>query len=117
MTWVSVWRQFTCSAAQQLTGAIRDPACVDLGLCGRSDLKTREDLCGAFPGPSLRNVTLRQVCFHNGRYCSLKGALTLTLQRDTCPERWYPRRADGSIDKFDDLPAFLATLEDRWSAR
>lgn len=31
------------------------------------------------------------------------------MQRDTHPERWYPRRANGSIEKFDDLPA-------RWHA-
>jgi len=89
--------------------ANRDPAYFDLGLCGRPDLKTREDLCGAFRVPSLRNVTLRQVYFHNGRYRSLKDAVTFYVQRDTHPERWYPRRADGSVDKFDDLPA-------RWHA-
>jgi len=89
--------------------ANRDPTYFDLGLCARPDLKAREDLCGAFRVPSLRNVTLRQVYFHNGRYRSLKDALNFYVQRDTHPERWYPRKADGSIDKFDDLPA-------RWHA-
>ena len=89
--------------------ANRDPTYFDLGLCARPGLHTREDLCGAFRVPSLRNVTLRQVYFHNGRYRSLKDALNFYVQRDTHPERWYPRKADGSIEKFDDLPA-------RWHA-
>ena len=25
-------------------------------------------------------------------------------RRETDPGRWYPRKADGSIDKYDDLP-------------
>ena len=29
------------------------------------------------------------------------------VQRDVFPEKWYPRLADGSIDKFNDLPAAL----------
>lgn len=81
-----------------------DPAYFDLGLCGRPELRTREDLCGAFKVPSLRNVAVRPVFFHNGRFGSLKDALTFYVQRDTAPEKWYPRKADGSIDKFDDLP-------------
>ena len=27
------------------------------------------------------------------------------MQRDTNPEKWYPQRADGTVDTFDDLPA------------
>jgi cytochrome c peroxidase len=27
------------------------------------------------------------------------------VQRDTNPEKWYPRDANGSVRKFDDLPA------------
>jgi len=81
-----------------------DPAYFDLGLCGRPDLQGREDLCGAFKVPSLRNVALRPVLFHNGKFKSLKDALTFYVQRDTSPEKWYPRNADGSVNKFDDLP-------------
>ena len=81
-----------------------DPAYFDLGLCGRPELRSREDLCGAFKVPSLRNVAVRPVFFHNGRFSSLKEALTFYVQRDTAPEKWYPRKGDGSIDKFDDLP-------------
>jgi cytochrome c peroxidase len=83
-----------------------DPAHFDLGLCARPDglLAARTDLCGAFKVPSLRNVALRQAYFHNGRFKTLKDALTFYVQRDTNPEKFYPRKADNSIDKFDDLP-------------
>lgn len=82
-----------------------DPAFYDLGLCGRPDLAARTDLCGAFKVPSLRNVALRKVYFHNGRFTTLKDVVTFYVQRDTHPEKWYPLNADGSVNKFDDLPA------------
>ena len=82
-----------------------DPAFYDLGLCGRDDLAARADLCGAFKVPSLRNVAQRHVFFHNGRFNTLKDALTFYVQRDTNPEKWYPLNADGTVQKFDDLPA------------
>lgn len=82
-----------------------DPAYFDLGLCGRADLQSREDLCGAFKVPSLRNVAMRQVFFHNGKFKSLKDALTFYVQRDTNPEKWYSLNPDGTVNKFDDLPA------------
>ena len=85
-----------------------DPAYFDLGLCQRADLAGRADLCGAFKVPSLRNVALRQAFFHNGRFKSLKEALTFYVQRDTAPAKWYPRAADGTVRKFDDLPAAYA---------
>ena len=81
-----------------------DPAHHDLGLCGRPGLASRADLCGAFKVPSLRNVALRGAYFHNGRFTSLKEAVTFYVQRDTNPARWYPLNADGSVNKFDDLP-------------
>lgn len=82
-----------------------DASYFDLGLCERADLAARKDLCGSFKVPSLRNVAKRQVFFHNGRFTSLKDVLTFYAQRDTHPEKWYPRDADGSVRKFDDLPA------------
>jgi len=82
-----------------------DPAYFDLGLCERADLADRTDLCGAFKVPSLRNVALRRAYFHNGRFSTLKDVVTFYVQRDTQPEKWYPRKADGTVDKFDDLPA------------
>jgi len=81
-----------------------DPAYYDLGLCARADMQGRTDLCGAFKVPSLRNVALRRSFFHNGRFHTLKEALTFYVQRDTNPEKWYPLNADGSVKKFDDLP-------------
>lgn len=83
-----------------------DPGYYDLGLCAREggDLAARADLCGAFKVPSLRNVAARQAFFHNGRFKTLKDALTFYVQRDTQPEKWYPLNADGTVKKFDDLP-------------
>jgi cytochrome c peroxidase len=81
-----------------------DPGYFDLGLCERAELAARRDLCGAFKVPTLRNVALRQVFFHNGRFSTLKDALTFYVQRDTHPEKWYPLDADGTVRKFDDLP-------------
>jgi cytochrome c peroxidase len=88
-----------------------DPAYVDLGLCEREELSGRTDLCGAFKVPSLRNVALRKALFHNGRFATLKEALTFYEQRDTNPDKFYPRGGDGSVVKFDDLPvAFAANV-------
>lgn len=81
-----------------------DPTYFDLGLCQRPDLAGRPDLCGAFKVPSLRNVAQRRVLFHNGRFTSLRDALTFYVQRDTNPEKFYPVGEDGQVRKFDDLP-------------
>jgi cytochrome c peroxidase len=83
-----------------------DPSFYDLGLCARAggDLATKPELCGKFKVPSLRNVALRKVFFHNGGFTSLKEVLSFYVTRDTTPERWYSRKADGSVNKFDDLP-------------
>jgi cytochrome c peroxidase len=83
-----------------------DPAYFDLGLCGpaRSDLAGRTDLCGAFKVPTLRNVATRQVFFHNGLFRNLRDALRFYVRRDTNPDEFYPRDANGIVDKFDDLP-------------
>ena len=88
-----------------------DPTFFDLGLCARADgaLAARTDLCGAFKVPSLRNVALRQALFHNGRFKTLKDALAFYVQRDTNPEKFYPRKDDGTVDKFDDLPEAYKT--------
>jgi cytochrome c peroxidase len=78
----------------------------DLGICGptRSDQQAQTQYCGMFRTPSLRNVAQRSVFFHNGRYHSLREVMEFYNFRDTQPERIYPRRADGSIDVFDDVP-------------
>jgi len=95
-----------------------DPAFYDLGLCARpaGDLANRADLCGAFKVPSLRNVALRKAFFHNGFFKSLQSALTFYVQRDTQPEKWYPLKADGSVDKFNDLPDPYKTNVNRTEA-
>jgi cytochrome c peroxidase len=84
-----------------------DPAYHDLGLCGplRTDFLDRSDYCGLFKTPSLRNVAMRQSFFHNGAFHDLRKVVAFYATRDTNPEHWYPRAADGGIDAYDDLPA------------
>lgn len=91
----------------KLIPATADPAYFDLGLCGpdRTDLATRTDLCGAFKVPTLRNVATRHVFFHNGAFNNLLDVVRFYVTRDTNPERWYPVGADGTVQKFNDLPA------------
>ena len=83
-----------------------DPKYFDMGLCGpdRTDLKDKTEYCGRFKTPSLRNVATRQVFFHNGGFTSLEQVMKFYVQRDTQPQKWYPRDADGSVRKYDDLP-------------
>jgi cytochrome c peroxidase len=78
----------------------------DLGLCGplRSDFAKEGGYCGLFRTPSLRNVALRRRFFHNGAMKSLEQVLDFYAERDTHPERFYPRARDGQVRKFDDLP-------------
>jgi cytochrome c peroxidase len=82
------------------------PTYFDLGLCGpwRSDLKTQSEYCGMFRTPTLRNVALRRVFFHNGVIHRLDDAVRFYALRDTEPQRWYPSTSSG-VQKFDDLPA------------
>jgi cytochrome c peroxidase len=79
----------------------------DLGICGpqRTDMKAATQYCGMFLTPTLRNVATRQTFFHNGVYRTLEQVVDFYNFRDTRPERIYPRRRDGAIAKFDDLPA------------
>lgn len=85
----------------------RDPSVFDLGLCQRPDgsLRQRTDLCGAFKVPTLRNVAIKKVFFHNGQIKSLSEALHFYVERDTHPQRWYPTRPQGPVAVFNDLPA------------
>jgi len=87
--------------------ANKDPAYFDLGLCGplRTDFKDRAEYCGQFRTPTLRNVALRRSFFHNGAMHSLAEVMDFYVERDTDPGKWYPRAADGTVAKFDDLPA------------
>jgi cytochrome c peroxidase len=81
-----------------------DPAFFDLGLCGpvRKDLDSRREYCGFFRAPTLRNVALRRVFFHNGVFHRLTDAVAFYAERDRHPRRWYPK---GHVD---DLPADVA---------
>jgi cytochrome c peroxidase len=56
-----------------------------------------------FKTPTLRNVAIRKVFFHNGKMKSLREVLNFYNTRDTQPERWYPV-VGGVVQKFDDLP-------------
>lgn len=93
--------------------ANRDPAFVDLGLCGplRSDLGDHPAYCGLFKTPSLRNVATRGAFFHNGVFHRLEDAVRFYAQRDTHPERFYSRGPNNQVLAFDDLPeAYRANL-------
>jgi cytochrome c peroxidase len=78
----------------------------DLGLCGplRTDLADKKEYCGLFRSPSLRNVATRRVFFHNGVFHRLDDVVRFYAERDTQPQKWYSRDANGVTMKFDDLP-------------
>jgi cytochrome c peroxidase len=80
----------------------------DLGICG--PLRDNGGLnlsgvCGQFKVPTLRNIALTAPYFHNGEFATLEQAIGFYVRRDTNPEQFYPTLADGSVTKFDDLPA------------
>jgi cytochrome c peroxidase len=87
--------------------ANRDGSYYDLGLCGplRTDLADKKEYCGLFRTPSLRNVATRRVFFHNGVFHRLEDVVRFYAERDTRPQEWYSREANGVTRKFDDLPA------------
>jgi cytochrome c peroxidase len=84
-----------------------DPKYYDLGLCGplRQDMLKKQEYCGFFRSPTVRNTAIREVYFHNGAFTSLREVLHFYNERDLYPEKYYPRNADGSVHRFDDLPA------------
>ncbi|KWC81210.1 cytochrome-c peroxidase [Burkholderia cepacia] len=83
----------------------RDPRFHDLGACGpeRTDLKGRDEFCGLFRTPSLRNVALRKTFFHNGVYHTLEDVMRFYVERDIHPEKFYPV-VHGKVQIYDDLP-------------
>jgi cytochrome c peroxidase len=83
-----------------------DPLFYDMGLCGpeRKDLADHKEYCGLFRVPSLRNVALRRVFFHNGAFSDLEHVMAFYVERDTNPAKWYPK-VRGRAVAFDDLPA------------
>lgn len=85
----------------------KNPHYYDMGLCGpfRKGATSRNPAdCGLFRTPSLRNVAIRHVFFHNGRFHSLREALEFYVERDTNPRKWYPVGPNGKVEKFNDLP-------------
>ncbi|MES1196199.1 MAG: cytochrome c peroxidase, partial [Steroidobacter sp.] len=90
--------------------ANKDPNYFDLGLCGplRTDLADRNELCGAFKVPTLRNVAVTAPYFHNGKFNTLREVVSFYVRRDTNPEEFYPLGANGLPQKFNDLPAEYA---------
>ena len=48
-----------------------------------------------FKTPTSRNAAMRRVFFHNGVFHTF---------RDPNPEKIYPRAADGTVQKFNDVP-------------
>lgn len=90
-----------------------DPRFFDLGLCGplRTDFAGKPEAadakgyCGRFRTPSLRNVALRKVFFHNGVVRSLDEAVRFYATRDTDPRHWYSRDPRGKVLRYDDLPS------------
>jgi cytochrome c peroxidase len=85
--------------------ANKDPAFHDMGLCGplRKDLAAHAEYCGQFRVPTLRNIALKRVFFHNGVFHSLEDVLAFYVTRDTNPGKWYSRTG-GHVEAFDDLP-------------
>lgn len=85
----------------------KDPNFFDLGVCGpfRTDVADQKQYCGMFLTPTLRNTAVRHAFFHNGVFHTLEEVLDFYNFRDTNPEKVYPRTADGSVQKFNDIPA------------
>jgi cytochrome c peroxidase len=83
-----------------------DPSYYDLGLCGplRKDYAATTAYCGLFKTPTLRNTATRKVFFHNGVFHSLEEVLHFYVERETDPAKWYPKLADGTIDRYNDVP-------------
>jgi cytochrome c peroxidase len=109
--------------------ANRDPRFYDLGLCGpvRTDFEGREEYCGRFLTPTLRNVALRQEFFHNGAVKTLREAVAFYVDRDSKPiEADLPARYRANVEtgapfggtpqlnatEIDDIVEFLRTLTD-----
>ena len=84
----------------------REGGYFDLGVCGpqRTDMAEQTQYCGMFKTPSLRNVATRHAFFHNGVFRNLEQVLDFYNFRDTDPDKVFPRAADGTVAKYNDLP-------------
>lgn len=90
----------------------RDPDHFDLGVCGpqRTDVAEQTQYCGMFLTPTLRNAATRHAFFHNGVFSSLQQVMDFYNFRDTNPEKVFPRAADGTVLKYDDLPQNITPM-------
>ena len=84
----------------------------DLGLCKRPNLDKVvpagfdvASVCGAFKVPTLRNVAVTAPYLHNGVFATLRDVVAFYATRDTDPAHWFPKDANGKLEKFNDLPA------------
>lgn len=84
----------------------KDSRHFDLGVCGptRTDIADQTQYCGMFLTPTLRNTAMRHAFLHNGVFQTLQQVLDFYNFRDTNPEKIYPRAADGTVQKFNDIP-------------
>jgi cytochrome c peroxidase len=84
----------------------RDSGYFDLGVCGpqRTDVSEQTQYCGMFLTPTLRNTATRHAFFHNGVFSTLEQVMDFYNFRDTNPEKVFRRAADGTVQKYDDLP-------------
>jgi cytochrome c peroxidase len=92
----------------------KDPEFFDLGICGptRTDIADQTQFCGMFATPTLRNVATRRTFFHNGVFQTLQQVMDFYNFRDTDPQKVYPRTADGTVLKYDDIPVrFRANID------
>ncbi len=83
----------------------------DLGLCKQPGIEKKApagfniaSLCGFFKVPTLRNIAQTAPYFHNGSIVELRDVVKFYATRDTNPEIWFTKLADGSVKKYDDLP-------------
>jgi cytochrome c peroxidase len=84
----------------------KDPNYFDLGVCGpiRTDIADQKQYCGMFLTPTLRNTATRHAYFHNGVFQTLQQVMDFYNFRDTDPAKVYPRAADGTVQKLNDIP-------------
>jgi cytochrome c peroxidase len=58
-------------------------------------------------------VALRDAFFHNGVFTSLREVMHFYVERDLDPGKFYARNPDGSIHKYDDMPAGMPVNIDK----
>ena len=80
----------------------------DLGICGPFPRRRRAQhvgLCGAVQGADAAQHRASRGPTSTTDDSRLGDAIGFYVRRDTDPEEFYPTTADGTVTKFDDLPA------------